>query len=176
MTENKTIEFLQSSGILSKTCSIDKHPHQPDPVESMLPQKAKDTIIERSIPIALTALGMLLVSSSSTLGPVIVPALLAKITTKELLPLLTLSMASNLLLGALLYLQIASHSLKLKNGVYWDRQQNPFCPNCKSALTDNGDYGAQGSGMKCFQCDKTVMFTDETGKGLTVSEAKQLAK
>ena len=156
--------------------SIEEHPYQPDPVESMLPQKAKDTLIERSIPIALTALGMLLVSSASTLAPVIVPVLLAKITTKELLPLLTLSIASNLLLGTLLYLQIASHSLTLKNGVYWDRHKSPHCPGCKSALTNASPYDGETWGMDCFACNRQIMFHDEEGKGISLDSAKKLVK
>jgi hypothetical protein len=65
-------------------------------------------------------------------------------------------------------------------GVYWDKQQNPLCPSCKSLLNLNTLYRAYVAGMSppdpklyCLQCKKYVDLSDDNGILLTLMEAKK---
>jgi ribosomal protein L37AE/L43A len=43
--------------------------------------------------------------------------------------------------------------LKVKMGVYWDNQQNPYCPKCKLPLT-GADRGSNI--LKCINCKEEI--------------------
>jgi hypothetical protein len=67
-----------------------------------------------------------------------------------------------------------------KFGVYWDKETNPLCPSCKSALTLSRRHLFQWSdGLipepipDCLKCDKGIQLFDDNGKELTFHEAKK---
>lgn len=55
--------------------------------------------------------------------------------------------------------------IKLKYGIYWDKDNNPLCPSCKLPVS-YGDYAIGGTGYRCFSCKKTFPLTDSVGNRL----------
>lgn len=88
-----------------------------------------------------------------------------------------------LLLLALSYIIILRKKIKgeLKQalGVYWDKELNPYCPACKSILS-NYAFHRSGSkyfpGFKCIKCKDIIHLSGETKMFIEISEAKEVVK
>lgn len=64
-------------------------------------------------------------------------------------------------------------------GVYWDNKCNPYCPSCKTLLTNYAFYSSGHRylpGMKCISCDKVISFSDESDLFHKLDEAKQIVQ
>ena len=86
---------------------------------------------------------------------------------------LTISMSLNLVFAAwILGLKRAS-MLKLRFGVYWDREKNPYCPSCKSPLSGYSEYH-EGNGFMCSQCDKIILLMAKDGSNLPYRQAMEI--
>ncbi len=60
-------------------------------------------------------------------------------------------------------------SHKLKFGIYWDREKNPHCKNCKIPLGSCNDEGS----YYCYGCNCTNQIADE-GIAKSYTEIKHL--
>ncbi|MCQ8128891.1 hypothetical protein [Methylomonas rivi] len=63
-------------------------------------------------------------------------------------------------------------NIKLKFGIYWDKDNNPLCPSCKLPVS-YGKYAIGGTGYRCFSCTKTFPLTDDVGNRLKPEQAIQ---
>jgi len=64
-------------------------------------------------------------------------------------------------------------------GAYWDNELNPYCPACKTMLTNYQVYETIKNyefGMKCISCDNVVHFCDEVKRYYELDSAKQIVK
>lgn len=70
-------------------------------------------------------------------------------------------------------------NLILALGVYWDKKVNPYCPSCKTLLSNYGFYDTgsrRHPGMKCIKCNIVIHFSDETKIFYELKEAKQFVQ
>ena len=63
-------------------------------------------------------------------------------------------------------------NIKLKFGIYWDKDNNPLCPSCKLPVSF-GKYVVGGTGYRCFSCKQTFPLTDDVGNRLKPEQAIQ---
>lgn len=94
--------------------------------------------------------------------------------------LLVLFVALILSLIYIIYLKKKLKPSLIKSlGVYWDEELNPYCPSCKTLLSNYAYYG-NGSkhhpGMKCIACDKLIQFSDESKIFYELGEARSIVQ
>ena len=118
-------------------------------------------IIERAAECSVTALSVLLVYVASQLAPVVLP-LVDALTNRVLAVLLLASLLVNILLALLTYWVTRKLPLRLKYGIYWDKDKNPPCPGCQRPVAAYGEYGA-GWGYYCKPCGKLFPLADAGG-------------
>jgi hypothetical protein len=96
------------------------------------------------------------------------PQVLDLLSKQTLLAGLGLSIVLNLLelTYYLLRLEKLDTGFKLKYGIYWDKDQNPHCPHCKTPVT-YGDY-ADSSGYYCKPCNHVFGWSMPPGKCLVL--------
>lgn len=59
--------------------------------------------------------------------------------------------------------EIHSNNLKLKYAIYWDKNNNPHCPSCKSPAVRYEINPRGGKGYYCRQCKDVFPMVDATG-------------
>ena len=70
-------------------------------------------------------------------------------------------------------------SLIIVFGIYWDKKCNPYCPSCKTLLTNYAFYSSGNRhlpGMKCISCDKVIHFSDEFDLFHKLGEARKIVQ
>jgi hypothetical protein len=63
-------------------------------------------------------------------------------------------------------------SLKLDLGVYWDKKDNPFCPNCLKPLVNIGNINGIPF-FQCVKCKSEIVICSEFGKRFNLYEARK---
>lgn len=133
--------------------------------------KLKDKITERAAEGIAASLTVLLVWAALQISPVVLPAIEAVVSKQILLALLVSSIVLNFIFALIVWFSSKSDVLRLKYGVYWDRQKNPHCPSCKKPISDYNDYGLSGTGYNCRPCRQIFPLTDATGKPIPPAQA-----
>jgi len=62
--------------------------------------------------------------------------------------------------------------LQLQWGIYWDKGTNPYCPACKTPLT-NTIYNAK---LSCPKCHTLISLQDDSSRSIPVEEAKRILR
>ena len=88
--------------------------------------------------------------------------------SKDLLALLTLIFFL-LFLVCLIALRYIT-AKKLKYGIYWDKQKNPFCPVCKTTIGHLGKSSSPGFFLTCDKCKEQPYLNHESEQYNTVKE------
>ena len=107
------------------------------------------------------ASGSILVQIGAELYPIL--QVFEENTSKRLLSLLCILLLLLLLLSLYSLYYLCRNPLKLKFGLYWDKQKNPYCPGCQKPLhgfskqNDTKRYGG-----KCVVCGKFVQLDEST--------------
>lgn len=83
----------------------------------------------------------------------------------------TVSILLLAVLALLAYLRVDKR-LKLKYGIYWDKNRNPHCPSCKKPL-QLGIY----SSYECITCNKNnIRPFDKSGRNLPIEIVHRLLR
>ena len=128
-------------------------------------EKVKDSIVSRAAEGLAVACSIILLWAASKIAPVIMPAIESALSKEIVVSLLLASLALNLILVILFWVLHKKPEFKVKYGIYWDKEKNPHCPNCKIPIGGYGNYGA-GKGYYCKPCGKTFPLTDASGKDI----------
>lgn len=70
----------------------------------------------------------------------------------------------------------AKLNLRIALGAYWDKELNPYCPSCKTMLTNYGVYETLRKferGMECISCKKIIFFGDEAEQCYDLNKARK---
>ena len=125
--------------------------------------------------------GVLLTLLSGTIFWKIIPLLLSplwtRLSTPTLQRMLGLSFLSAvaLLTYVVLLRRKLKRKLRIRFGLYWDKEANPFCPACQSLLTGYSiALGGEGY-FACVKCNRTILLSDRTGKPISFSAAQEKA-
>ena len=133
--------------------------------------KLKDALTERAAEAIAASLTVVLAWAAYQIAPVILPAVEAAVSKRVLLALLVTSGVLNFI-----FLVVAWHSskgddLRLKYGIYWDKQKNPHCPSCKKPISGYNSYQFSGKGYYCKPCNKVFPLTDAHGNQIEPAQA-----
>jgi len=136
-------------------------------------QKIKDQLLSHVVTIGIGMVGALLLFVGKEVLPPVLPVLLGKMPSRAILALLALSIILNIALLVIVLLVRKQQRLKVMFGIYWDSDNVPHCPSCKSMLCNydyyRSDYG--GFGFYCIKCGKFVAIQDESGQNIPLPEA-----
>ena len=133
--------------------------------------KFSEKLIEHISGAAIAAISVLLIFAAKELSPIVLPLIESKLSNQTLLTLFFASLAVNIVLAVLIYVASRKPNLKLKYGVYWDKNKNPHCPACQKPVSSYNDYGISGSGYNCKPCHQVFPLTDATGSQILPSQA-----
>lgn len=136
--------------------------------------RAKEAVHTHIVSVCVTAITVLLAWVASIIAPVLWPAVKAGVPSEALFPVLLLSLLINAILGVLLYSATRKEkpALQLRYGIYWDKDNNPFCPVCqKPVVYDNWSF--QGWGYYCKPCNKVTPLKNAHGKELKPEQVLQ---
>ena len=70
--------------------------------------------------------------------------------------------------------------MKLKFGIYWDKEAEPYCPICKTPLQPGerayiyGDVNYGSYKVTCLKCDITFPIKDDGNTPIPIKVAKEL--
>ena len=109
---------------------------------------------------------VLLAWVGSQIAPALLPAIDAALSKTALLSLLVLSIVLNLVFLALVFYLAKKPPLKLKYGIYWDKDKNPHCPSCKIPIAAYNEYTTAGKGYYCKPCNEVFPLQDARGKDI----------
>jgi len=82
-------------------------------------------------------------------------------------PILLALLASLLLILILvswLFLLLREEKFTLQNGIYWDKKNNPFCPACKTPLTQIRKKYEKDVDLYCSKCANSLFIVDTDNK------------
>lgn len=134
-------------------------------------EKLKDSILSHAVEASAASIVVVMGFLVNDIALPLLPYIEDAISKKSLLSLLVLSLFVNLSLLAFVWLLARKDELRLKYGIYWDKNKNPHCPSCKKPLSAFGDYGTSGKGYFCKSCSKVIPLTDAFGNGIKTETA-----
>lgn len=133
-----------------------------------------EKLVEHAAEAAVAAVVVLLVWVANQLSPVVLPLLESHLSNQVLVALLLASLAVNALLALIIYLLSRKPAFKLKYGIYWDSEKNPYCPACQKPGVAYGAYQV-GKGYFCKPCKKVFPLADASGNDIDPADViKQL--
>lgn len=137
--------------------------------------RAKEALLSRVVEACVAAVMVLLAWVTSIVGPAVWGAISEVVPAQALLPVLLLSVLLNLILGLLLHSATygSETRLTLLNGIYWDKDRNPFCPVCQKPVVYDSWHTA-GWGYYCKPCAKVTPLKDFSGKTLKPEDVFKL--
>lgn len=133
--------------------------------------RLKDALAERAAEAVSASLTVVLAWAAYQVAPIILSAIEDGVSKRVLLALLVTSAALNVVFLAVAWYSSKGDSLRLKYGVYWDRQRNPHCPACKTPISSYGDYDFSGRGYYCKPCNKVFPLADALGNEIEPARA-----
>jgi hypothetical protein len=135
--------------------------------------KVKEALVSKTVEASISLVSMLLIFVFWQLAPAIIKSISITVSPQILLALLTLSIVINIFLVALfIYSRTKEKSdLKLRFGVYWDKDKNPYCPVCKNVLASSNSWGELKNEYYCNPCKTLVNTTDASGNTIPRKQA-----
>lgn len=144
-----------------------------------LTEKIKESTTQYILSAVSGVLGLLIGSIYNTVIPVIVPTIVQQLPKIVLLQLLSVAVILLFLLFALSALLYFKYKTKLtpKFGVYWDKNNEAFCPSCEKPLSNYALYDFKKNGVgvyafRCVKCDKYVALS-HNGNFINFDDAKK---
>jgi len=86
------------------------------------------------------------------------------------LSLILVDLELNIVFLVLFWILHKKPEFKLKYGIYWDKEKNPHCPNCKIPIGRYADY-THGKGYLCRACNKIFSLADPSGNHVNPEQA-----
>jgi hypothetical protein len=109
---------------------------------------------------------------SLQIAPLVAPAIEDSLPIRVVLGILGLSLVLNIGLAVAVWrLSTKRSSLRLKYGIYWDKDKNPHCPSCKTPLASYNNYAQHGPGYWCRPCKGHFRLADASGKNVEPAHA-----
>lgn len=133
--------------------------------------KLKDALAERAAEAIAASLTVVLAWAAYQIAPAILPAIESAVSKRVLLALLVTSAALNVVFLAIAWYLSKGDGLRLKYGVYWDKQKNPHCPSCKKPISAYDSYQFHGKGYYCKPCNQVFPLTDVHGNKIEPAQA-----
>ncbi|WP_345978898.1 hypothetical protein [Sulfurimonas sp. HSL3-2] len=133
-------------------------------------EKVKEALIARAAEGLALSVSVILIWVSFKVGPAILPALEASLSKSLLISVLLASLALNIIFLALFWVTRKKSEFQLKYGIYWDKDKNPHCPNCKIPIGAYNKYHA-GWGYYCKPCKNIYPLTDAAGNNIKPEQA-----
>lgn len=133
-------------------------------------EKVRDKLVDRAAEGIAAALTALLIWVAYQVAPVILPAIEAAASNKVLLALLVSSLVLNVVCVLVALSATKKEDFRVKYGIYWDRDKNPHCPNCKIPIAGYNRYDT-GKGFYCKPCNKIFRLTDVAGNDIDPLQA-----
>ena len=130
-------------------------------------EKIENAFVSKAAEGVAISVGVLAIWVGKKLAPIVVPALEQKLSKEVLVSILLASLSLNILVLILFWIlnRRSKSEFILKYGIYWDRDKNPHCPNCKIPIGGYGEYDA-GWGYYCKPCAKIFPLTDANGNDI----------
>ena len=118
-------------------------------------EELRTTLRSKAMPSILAAFVFLLLSFARTFVEALPKGVLQPLKTEPLLlPLGIATLIALLLFALLVILFLTDKNLKLRDGVYWDKEGNPYCPACKTpvhfAYADKERNRTRYDCIKCY--------------------------
>lgn len=129
--------------------------------------KLKEAALSRAVEASAAAVTVLVGWIVTEIAPILLPSIEAVATKKLLLSLLGLSLLLNLAMLTVVWLLSKKSQLRLKYGIYWDKDKNPHCPSCKNPVSQYGNYQTIGEGYFCKTCSKLFPLADAAGNSIS---------
>ena len=146
-------------------------------MEKSFIEKTKEAVVEKALSLWLAAIGMLLVLVGKVILDAVLPTLSSLAIQKVLLPLLVLSILSNVFLIVTVWLLSRRTKLRPQFGVLWDSNGEAYCTGCRVPLSNYGMYqGADRQlawGFQCAKCGRCLVLQNEIGRNMTLEEARK---
>jgi len=133
-------------------------------------EKVKESIVSRAAEGLGISVSVILIWAASILGPILLPAIESALAKDALVSLLLSSLALNIVFLVLFWILHKKPEFKLKYGIYWDKERNPHCPNCKIPIGRYADY-THGKGYFCRACNKVFSLADPSGNHVNPEQA-----
>ncbi len=133
-------------------------------------EKLKDSITSRAAEGLAVAASVIVLWAATKIAPVVMPAIESSLPNKVTVSLLLASLALNILLVVLFWVLYKKSEFKLKYGIYWDKDKNPHCPNCKIPIAGYAKYQT-GTGYYCEPCKKIFPLQDASGNNINPDQA-----
>jgi len=114
-------------------------------------------IRSKAMPSILAVFVFLLLSFARTFVEALPKEVLQHLKSEPLLlPLGIAVLIGMMLLALLIVLFLADKNLKLRDGVYWDKEGNPYCPACKTPIYFRwANKERNETSYDCIKCVKT---------------------
>jgi hypothetical protein len=139
-------------------------------------EKLKELFLKHLLELAVVPALLLIGTTAWVLMPTLLDPLWKRLQAPTLQRLLGLSFLSVVVLLA--YVAFLHHKIRAKLrvgfGILWDKVLHPYCPACKSPLTNYAQYHSGGWGFRCIKCDARIFLRDENGLELELVKAKAL--
>lgn len=139
-------------------------------------EKLKDLFLKHMTEL----LGVLLTLLVGTIFWQVIPLLLSPLWTRLSTPALQRILGLSLLsvLALLAYVVFLHRKLKgklrIRFGLYWDRNANPLCPACQSPLTGYTITDVGAAFLACVKCNQRIALRRDNGESLTLPDAREL--
>lgn len=134
-------------------------------------EKVKNSIVSRAAEGLAVSVSVIIIWISSKIVPAIFPLIESSLTKSLLVSLLFASLALNIIFLVLFWIFQKKSDFKLKYGVYWDKDKNPHCPNCKIPLAAYDKYHSSGWGYYCNPCNNVFPLKDANGTDIKPQQA-----
>ncbi len=131
----------------------------------------QSTLKKWAVTIFVGAVGFLLAAVLREVGTAIVPAIEKSVSARVLLILLCLSVLLNLAGASFAIYAIRKTKLRLRFGVYWDKDCHPHCPLCQSPLSYFRESRNARVELQCKKCRKGFDLSEVDGKWISVESA-----
>jgi len=133
-------------------------------------EKVKSSIVSRAAEGLAVSISVIIIWISSKIVPIILPVIESSLDKSLLVSLLFASMALNIIILVIFWIFQKKSNFKLKYGIYWDKDKNPHCPNCKIPVTEYADH-PEGWGYNCRACNKFFSLADMNGTDIKPQQA-----
>lgn len=134
-------------------------------------ERVKEALITRAAEGLAVSVSVILIWVCSQVGPIILPVLESTLPKALLVNSLLASLGLNIVVLILFWFLRKKTEFKLKYGIYWDKEKNPHCPNCKIPIGGYGEYHTGGKGYYCKPCGKIFPLTDAAGNHIDPAQA-----
>lgn len=137
----------------------------------LLIERVKEALLSRAAEGVAASVTVLIVWTCYELAPSVLPAIESAVSKKVILALLLSSGILNVTFLLVIWSLNKKGPLRLKYGIYWDKDKNPHCPSCKKPISAYDSYRHGGLGYYCKPCEKIFPLTDATGKNIEPAQA-----